>query len=104
MKIEEYKRINKDIEDDCAERMRVNARRYAKANNPVSAGDVLRDHYPSIRVVKQSVYYASPSGLPGFRYSGTRLKKSGEEFKSGEQADIYQCNIKSINGVTHEQR
>lgn len=72
-------------------------KQYAIEHNPVKVGDIVTDHYHTIRVEKMSVY-GHP--IPFMRYIGTELTKQGEPKKRQPVPDnpAYQNFVKSING------
>lgn len=69
---------------------------YATKNNPYKVGDKIQDHWQYIQI--QSIHYGGlngSNGLPVCVYKGIRLKKDGTPFKSGENSNMYQSNIKT---------
>lgn len=76
-------------------------KQYAFEHNPVKVGDIVTDHYHTIRVEKMSVY-GHP--IPFMRYIGTELTKQGEPKKRQPVPDnpAYQNFVKSINGKPYK--
>ena len=64
---------------------------YALSNNPYKIGDTIKDHLSKIVIEKiQPISYFNDISC---RYLGTKLKKDGTPFKSGEKIWIFQPNI-----------
>ncbi len=98
MTTEEYLKAKKAIEEECASRKKMLAGEFARSNNPVKIGDIITDHYKTIRVEKFS-WTIDLSQTPCMCYRGTRLNKKGEPAK--READdnlVFQNNIIKING------
>lgn len=78
---------------------------YIASINPVKVGDIIEDHYHTIRV--ESWEYKVPdSGNIAYlsiAYKGTRLTKKGTEAKVGaDDNTIYLLNIWRINGKCYK--
>ena len=77
---------------------------YAKSNNSVKVGDIVVDHYQTIKVEK--IIFCSrtvfSSVLPCCMYKGIFLTKAGTPYKTGKTGIIHQCNLKNINGESYE--
>ena len=71
---------------------------YAEENNNVNVGDYITDHRFTIRVTGYRVYYEYITKLPSLIYTGIKCKKNGEPMKNPSEEDIYQSNLKYING------
>lgn len=69
------------------------AEKFARANSAVRIGDIVTDHMGSIRVETTRVF-GGVSTLPQMVYCGVRVTKKGSDFKSGEQRNVYQANMK----------
>lgn len=67
---------------------------YAFSNNPYKVGDIITDHYQTIRINKMQPTVGF-NKYPAYIYIGSRLKKDLTPFKSGETGRIYQGNIKN---------
>ncbi len=76
-------------------------KRYAIEHNPVKVGDIVTDHYHTIRVEKMSVY-GYP--IPYMRYQGTELTKQGAPKKRQPVTDnpVFQINVVGINGENYK--
>lgn len=73
---------------------------YVLSNNSVKIGDIISDSYSIIKVDKIQVVKANYFiDFPECRYIGKKIKKDSEFFKNGVRVDIYQANLKKINGV-----
>ena len=70
-------------------------REYALSNNTIVKGDILTDHYKTIKVEKITVAVGL-SGNPECIYSGQRLTKQLIPFKSKEVGVVHQSNIKKV--------
>ena len=92
MALDEYKLKIKEIDTEAESKKYDLAKQYALANNHVSIGDILIDHYQKIRVEKIGVNYDWRN--PQCVYSGPMLTKSGREFKTCKHGYIYQRNIR----------
>lgn len=92
MNIEEYKTLLKELETkhkaDCFKL----AKEYAMSNNSVSIGDMVTNGCDAIKVEVITVYRSL--GLPSCAYSGPKFTKAGIPFKNGDQATVYQTNLK----------
>lgn len=98
----------KELQEKCmALQQKCNAKQmelrkqYAIEHNPVKVGDIVTDHYHTIRVEKMSVY-GHP--IPFMRYHGTELTKQGEPKKRQPVPDnpAYQNYVMSINGKPYK--
>ena len=89
------------LQRECNVKQMELSKQYAIEHNPVKVGDIVTDHYHTIRVEKMSVY-GHP--IPFMRYIGTELTKQGVPKKRqpvpGNPA--YQNNVKSINGKPYK--
>lgn len=67
----------------------------ASSNNPYKIGDVIIDHYHTIRI--ERIVYAGNkdhNDMPFCRYYGVELKKNGTPKKRQMDTVMYQCNVK----------
>ena len=76
-------------------------KQYAIEHNPVKVGDIVTDHYHTIRVEKMSVY-GHP--IPFMRYIGTELTKQGVPKKRQPLTynPVAQHNVEIINGELYK--
>lgn len=76
-------------------------KQYAIEHNPVKVGDIVTDHYHTIRVEKMSVYGHS---VPLMRYIGTELTKQGKPKKRQPVTynPVFQHSLKIINGEPYK--
>lgn len=66
-------------------------RECAEANNPYKIGDVISDHYHTIRIESMAEY--GWGTLPYMLYRGVELKKDGTPTKRQENTEMHQTNI-----------
>lgn len=78
-------------------------RQYATEHNPVKIGDVITDHFHTIRV-ETMVITTKWTSVPIMRYRGTELTKHGVPKKRQPMPafPVYQNNIVSINGEPYK--
>ena len=99
MNKEEYLKSKKALEEEFEEKKKQLAREFAYSNNPVKIGDIITDHYKTIRVEKFLLGYDFGSRMPCMFYRGTRLNKKGEPVKREAYDNrISQTDIREING------
>lgn len=91
----------KALQRECDDKQSVLRKQYAIEHNPVKVGDIVTDHYHTIRVERMGVY-GHP--VPFMRYHGTELTKQGEPKKRKPVPDnpAYQNYVKSINGKPYK--
>lgn len=94
MTIEEYKKREEEFADEYTRKMQALKREFAFANCPYKKGDIVSDGEVTIRVERMGVYYPLAEPPAYIVMCGPRLKKNGEQFKSGEYANVFQSNIK----------
>ena len=101
MNLEELHKMCIELQRDCDERKSELKRLYAKEHNPVKVGDIVTDHYHTIRVESMGVYGYS---VPMMKYHGTELTKQGIPKKRQPVPDnpVFQYNIRSINGKSYK--
>lgn len=75
---------------------------FAKSNNIVQVGDVVRDHTGLIKVEGAQVFLPSFSNYPCMRYVGTVLKKDGTLKKRERRRSVFQSNMVEINGKPYK--
>lgn len=70
---------------------------YASEHNPVKVGDMVTDHYHTIRVENMAVY---DYPLPQMKYTGIEMTKQGEPKKRQPipRNPVFQENVRIING------
>ena len=64
---------------------------YATSNNPYKVGDVISDHYKTIRIEKWKI--SLYSRYPSLVYTGVLLKKDGTPAKKQDDRTVWQSNI-----------
>lgn len=103
MNKEEYLKAKNALEEECEIKKKNLAREFAYSNNPVKIGDIITDHYKTIRVEK--FLYGRNFGytFPCMFYYGTRLTKKGEPAKRNTDANrVAQTDIREINGKPYK--
>lgn len=86
---------------ECNDKQMELRKQYAIEHNPVKVGDIVTDHYHTIRVEKMSMY-GHP--VPYMVYRGTELTKQGVPKKRQPVPDnpAFQNNVESINGEPYK--
>lgn len=103
MNKEEYLKAKKILEEEFEAKKKQLAREYAYSNNDVKIGDVITDHYKTIRVEKFLLGYDFGSQMPCMFYRGTRLNKKGEPMKrDADDNKVSQTAIREINGKPYK--
>lgn len=89
------------LQRECNEKQSVLRKQYAIERNPVKVGDIVTDHYHTIRVERMCVI---GQHKPYMKYHGTELTKQGEPKKRQPVPDnpVFQENVVSINGVPYK--
>lgn len=85
------------MQRECNENMNLLKRQYAVEHNPVKIGDIISDHYHTIKVETMSVY-GFP--IPYMKYNGTIMTKKRVPAKRQPLSPepVFQNNIVEING------
>lgn len=85
------------LQTECDDKKTALRIQFAKEHNPVKVGDIVTDHYHTIRVEQMSVY-GNP--FPYMRYTGIAMTKKGVPAKRQPvpREPVYQNNIEFING------
>ena len=103
MNKEEYLKAKKALEAEFEEKKKQLAREFAYSNNDVKIGDIITDHYKTIRVEKLLWGYDYGSNMPCMFYRGTRLNKKGKPVKrEADDNRISQTDIREINGKPYK--
>ena len=92
----------KQVLKDTYEKELVNLQKqYARLNNSVKIGDIIQDWRGTlIKVDKMQIITSSfTNEYPEYIYEGLKVTKKGILFKDGTSDDIYQSDLKKINGV-----
>jgi len=89
------------LQRECNDKQFELRKQYAIEHNPVKVGDIVTDHYHTIRVERMSLY-CSP--IPCMQYRGTELTKQGVPKKRQPVPSnpAIQTNVKSINGEPYK--
>lgn len=95
---EEFNRNKRAIEIKCEVEMKELIKEFATQNNPIKVGDIVTDHYHTIKVEHISYRSWQYGGkYPECVYKGVLLKKDGTPYKSMKYSDAYQSNVLFIN-------
>ncbi len=81
----------KIIEADYYNQKKAIYKEYALSNNPYKVGDIITDHYKTIKIEIIGVYVSN--GEPSCQYTGIQLNKDGKPSKTQKDNTIYQFNI-----------
>lgn len=94
---EQYIQKRIDIQKECYAKESELRRLYAIEHNPVKEGDIVTDHYHTIKVEKTEIY-GHP--VPYMVYHGIELTKQGlpKKHQPIRSNPVYQENMKEING------
>jgi hypothetical protein len=89
------------LQRECYNKQNELRKQYAIEHNPVKVGDVVTDHYHTIRVENMSIY-GHP--IPYMRYTGIAMTKKGIPAKRQPvlRVPVYQNFLKSINGEPYK--
>ena len=89
------------LQRECNDRQSELRKQYAIERNPVKMGDIVTDHYHTIRVEEMS-FYGYP--IPIMVYRGTEITKQGVPKKRQPVPShpAFQSNVKSINGEPYK--
>ncbi len=90
-----------ELQVECDEKKNHIRKLYACEHNPVYPGNIITDHYHTIKVEK-IIMHGYP--VPYMKYIGTELTKQGEPKKHQPVPPnpVFQCNIVSINGKPYK--
>ena len=101
MTSEELKEKCMALQRECNDKQMELRKQYAIEHNPVKVGDIVTDHYHTIRVEKMSIY-GNP--VPSMQYRGTELTKQGVPKKHQPVIynPVFQENVESINGEPYK--
>jgi len=103
MNKEEYLKAKKALEAELEEKKKQLAREFAYSNNDVKIGDVITDHYKTIRVEKLLWGHNFGTPFSCMFYRGTRLTKNGQPAKRGAEYNrVAQTDIREINGKPYK--
>lgn len=89
---EQYDLAKKELEKEFEEKKKFLAIDFARENNPYKQGDIISDHYKTIKIERWKTTYGG-FGYPSLIYYGTALKKDGTPAKNQKENAIYQENI-----------
>jgi hypothetical protein len=97
MNPEELTKQCKALQRECEEKQSALRLQFAQEHNPVKVGDIVTDHYHTIRVENMNVY-GHP--IPYMFYTGIVMTKKGVPSKRQPWSHdpVFQYNIKAING------
>ena len=77
---------------------------YAKENCNIEIGDIVTDHFQTIKVEKMTYYYDCMRQMPVMIFYGTNYKKDGTISKRQQptQVPVYQTNVTFVNGKKYK--
>lgn len=89
------------LQRECNDKQMELRKQYAIEHNPVKVGDIVTDHYHTIRVEKIGIYGCP---VPYMVYHGTELTKQGIPKKRQPVPDqpVFQNSVRSINGEPYK--
>jgi hypothetical protein len=90
-----------ELQVECDEKKNHIRKLYACEHNPVYPGNIITDHYHTIKV-ENIIMHGHP--VPYMKYIGTELTKQGEPKKRQPVPPnpVFQCDIVSINGKPYK--
>lgn len=76
----------------------------AEENCDIKIGDIVTDHFQTIKVEKMTYYYDYVRQMPEMIFYGANCKKDGTISKRQKptQAPVYQTNVKFVNGKKYK--
>ena len=97
MTYEELRKQCVALQRECNDKQEQLKQQYALEHNPAKVGDIITDHYHTIRVENMKV---TGHPVPYMRYSGIELTKQGEPKKRQPvpRNPVHQCNLQIVNG------
>ena len=93
MNIEEYKLKLENARNEYESNKDRISTEFAESNNPYKIGDVVTDHYHTIKIEKHQIAFTGMNAIPECVFFGTELKKDGTPKKRQENNPVYQSNI-----------
>lgn len=97
IKLKELKNQFEVLKDEYLEKQRNLQKRFALENCNIQIGDVLTDHYHTIKAETYDISFDC-DGTPYMVFYGPELKKDGTPCKRQSGAPVHQINIKFVNG------
>lgn len=94
---ETYLNKKADIMTQMKTAMKKLNKQFAYLNNHVMIGNIITDHYQSIKV--ESIVCTTGNTLPDCYYKGTVVNKNGSLNKRGTKSTVYQSNLKLIKKI-----
>lgn len=70
-------------------------KKYAFANNPYKVGDIVTDHYKTVKIERIGIYVGL--GETCCKYTGQVLRKDGQPAKDQKDNTVFQMNIPELN-------
>lgn len=93
MTLEEYRSAINSIDSEANRQKNIIHRKFAEERNPFKIGDIVTDHYQTIRIEEMGVYLSY--GTPQMKFFGPVLTKSGYERKDKAKSWVFQENVKN---------
>lgn len=95
---EEFNRKKNAIEIKRDVEMKALIKEFATQNNPIKVGDIVTDHYQTIKVESIGIHsYKYGANYPECVYKGILVKKDGTPMKRTKYSNAYQSNVLFIN-------
>lgn len=105
MRYEEFVSQNESLEKEYKQKVKDLVIRYCHENNPVKVGDVVTDHYHTIKVQSMEVHSSCfTTERPCMVYYGIELTKEGVPKKRQPYTSnpAFQGNVRMINGKDYK--
>ena len=101
MTSEELQEKCKALQRECDDKQSQLRKQYAIEHSPVKVGDIVTDHYHTIRVENMSIYGHQ---IPYMRYTGIAMTKKGVPAKRQPcpREPVFQKYVKIINGEPYK--
>ena len=92
---EEYEAKRTFIQKEYNNKLKALNKECASSNNPYKIGDVITDHYHTIRIERIGLSsHKAHNDMPQCVYRGVELKKDGTPKKRQVDTVMFQCNVK----------
>ena len=95
---EDFKNKLAEINAKCEQEKRYLYSQYAHENSTVEVDDIVEDHIGCGRVLKMKTTFAAFDMYPSLIYECIEVKKDGTPKKKETFRQVYQVNVKKVNG------
>lgn len=105
MTFTELKKKANILKNEYLTQIRELRKEYAIEHNPIKVGDIITDHYHTIKVESMVAFVESHyynNDIPYIRYKGVELTKKGVPKKRQQDNIMAQPNIKTINNKPYD--